>query len=83
MAKRQRDYRAEYHRRKARAIREGFTGYAQQRKVRRYTHDLARRFMERIDTSGFDLAELLESEESDSVYWVWFRVNYNKGTQPA
>jgi hypothetical protein len=75
MAKRQRDYKAEYARRTAKAKAYGYTGYAQQRKVKEYTAEWVGNFMDRIDTSGYDWNDL---DRDDPTFWIWFRVNYGK-----
>lgn len=80
MPKRARDYRAEYARRTARAKREGYTGYNQKRKTHVYVHEMTQRFMDRIDTEGFDFTQL---DSDDPEYWIWFRVNYGQGTGTA
>lgn len=81
MPKRQRDYKAEYARRTARAKREGFTGYAQKRKVTGHIRQMIEHFNQRIDTEGFDFETMFDSDDPE--YWIWFRVNYGQGVQTA
>lgn len=83
MPKRVRDYKAEYAARTRKAKKQGYTGYSQKRKVRRYTRELTQRFMDRIDTEGFNLADLLDEGQDNPEYWIWFRVNYGQGPATA
>lgn len=75
--KRIRDHAAIYARRKARAQARGYTGYYQRRKVSEYNQEWIDRMFERMDTEGYDWADL---DQDDPTYWIWFRVNYGKGT---
>lgn len=76
----QRDYKAEYARRTARAKQEGYKGYSQKRIVNEYVQRITDRFMARIDMSDFDFSQL---DSDDPEYWIWFRVNYGQGTGTA
>lgn len=80
-ARRTKEQNAQYYRnRVTKAQKQGYTGYYEKRKVNEYTADLVNRLMDRIDTSDYDWSNL---DEDDPIYWIWFRVNYNKEGTPA
>lgn len=80
MAKRKRDYKAEYQRRKARAQREGFTGYSAKRTYRKAASQRAKTVADRLlqvmgSAMGIDdFDEFLQ--ETDAAFWEFFRNFY-------
>ncbi len=94
MTKRQRDYKAEYARRTAKARREGFKGYGQKRRLlakapKPITGDQVLENLRKKDLLDvFELwwehtADTLEgalSDRSAATFWTMFRAFYDRGT---
>lgn len=80
MAKRQRNYKAEYARRTERAKREGFASYEHKRRIqiraKVWTEKMAERLAEYVPDYFDDDTDLFD----DSYFWEAFRNYYAKGT---
>jgi ribosomal protein L15E len=79
VAKRQRDYKAEYARRSERAKRQGYSGYSQKRSVQIKAKVFSERLAERLEALG-DYFEDESDLYDDSYFWEAFRGYYAKGT---
>jgi hypothetical protein len=73
MARKPRDYKAEYAARTAKATREGYQGYSHKRKVSEHNQKVVDRMIERMNESGWDWTEM---DDNDPLYWEWFRLKY-------
>ena len=73
MARKPRDYHAEYQARTARAQSKGYTGYSQQRRVSEHNQKVVEHMINRMSESGWDWAEM---DDDDPLYWEWFRLHY-------
>jgi len=81
MAKRERDYHAEYVARTERARAKGYSGYGQLRHAREYNRERARDVVDRLGEVG--LFEYFEDEHDlfdTEIFWEAFRNYYGKGS---
>ena len=80
MAKGQRDYKAEYARRTAKAKAKGFSGYGQYRRVRAKNKTFAEKVAQRMDETGLLDSGFFESDDlfDTSMFWDLFRGYYGK-----
>lgn len=86
VAKRERDYKAEYQRRKLRAQREGWKGYSQKRKSQLKAKTFAERLAERMTETGlidapmwsdpdYTMDDLLGADDAN-LFWDLIRAYY-------
>jgi hypothetical protein len=81
MAKKNRDYKAEYAARSERARAKGYSGYGQLRHIKEYNRERAKDVVDRLGEVG-----LLEYFDEDhdlfdtEIFWQAFRNYYGKGS---